>query len=55
MNIDRALAYVKQAIGRLDEVEQGIAVGAVDSGPLASLRANLKSAEADLTPPTQGA
>jgi len=53
-NPTRAYAYVTQALDLLDKVESGIHVGAIEPGELVSLRRNLESAKADLTPPKEG-
>jgi len=54
-NPDRALRYVIQALDRLTELEGKVSFGVDATGVAVSLRRNLESAQADLTPPTQGA
>ena len=53
--LNRAHLYVRQAQERLDTVETGVTIATDATGAWVSLRANLKSALADLDTLTKGA
>ena len=54
MNADRALAFVRQALGRAAELRGLIILDPTSQGVFVSLVRNLESAEADLVPPQVG-
>ncbi len=54
-NQDRAYNYVTQALAHYHELEGKVTVPGDDVGRWVSLGRNLESAQADLTPPKEGA
>ncbi len=51
MNTDRAIQYVRQALELLGRLEGRVSIPVDTLGEYISLKRNLESAEADLTPP----